>query len=77
MAQQHKPTPAATAANAVTAHTSFSFGASELFAVQAGVPLSAAMDDLSLLIGTAQAAARQVASSRWNIAGGPRRSFAG
>ena len=61
MAQQHKPTPAAAAATAVTARTSFSFGASELFAVQAGVPLSAAMDDLSLLIGTAQAAARQVA----------------
>ena len=61
MAQQHKPTPAATAANAVTAHTSFSFGASELFAVQAGVPLSDAMDDLSVLIGTAQAAARLLA----------------
>lgn len=58
MAQQHKAAPSAAVVTAVTVHKSFSFGASELFAVQAGVPLSDAMDDLSLLIGTAQAAAR-------------------
>ena len=61
MAQQHKAAPSAAVVTAVTVHKSFSFGASELFAVQAGVPLSDAMDDLSVLIGTAQAAARLLA----------------
>lgn len=43
-------------AQAVTAHRPFSMGGAELFAVQAGVPLSDALDSLSLLIGAAGAA---------------------
>lgn len=45
-----------TLAQAVTAHRSFALGGHvELFAVQAGVPLDDALNNLSLLIGCANA----------------------
>lgn len=56
-------TPAAPSplAQAVTAHQPFCMGGVDLFAVQAGVPLSDALDSLSLLIGAAGAAVADVA----------------
>ena len=50
-------------AQAVTAHQAFSMGGAELFAVQAGVPLSDALQTLRILIGSAGAAVADVAAA--------------
>lgn len=51
----------APAAQAVTAHQPFSIGFSNLFAVQPGIPLANAFEELSLLVTTARDAAASLA----------------
>lgn len=48
-------------AQAVTVHQPFLIGVHGVFAVQAGVPMAAAFDDLSLLVSTARDAAADLA----------------
>ena len=60
MVNQKTKAPAGIA-QAVTVHTSIDLGGSGLFAVQAGVPLSEALDAMAVLLETAETAANEAA----------------